>query len=449
MIQLFKRPLYILQLENYNLKRFLRIMIRQPFSRGAARQKIVWTPKLVSIFILGLLIEIMVAWDMARVFNTPWNAVAFVLWILILSGAFTVMVTMAVIIFWPVDFVAKQVIIRRAQSKIKKLKKLKIIGITGSYGKTTMKEALAAILSVKFKVLKTPDSVNTPVGISRLILSELNPSTSSGPAAEVFIVEMGAYRRGDIKALCKIARPDVAVLTGINEAHLERFGSMENTIKTKFEIVQNAAPDALIVLNNDDKLVRENYRFFIGARGIKFYKATEQDLDHPPVSVLGEYIWGVINGCVIIARQLGLADEEIRRGIAEIKPVPHRLQLVRDSGGITVIDDSYNGNPDGAREAIKVLAKYTDKRKIYITPGLVEAGERTAAIHHKIGEQLNAAADLVILIKNSATPYIAEKLQKDKIMWFESAAAAHNALGKILKPGDVILFQNDWPDNYL
>ena len=262
-------------------------------------------------------------------------------------------------------------------------------------------------------------------------------------------MEMGAYRRGEIKALCEIATPDIAVLTGINEAHLERFGSIENTIKAKFEIVENAKSDALIVLNNDNFFVRENYKFHLGTRGVDFYKATERQLDYPAVPLLGEYIWGTINACVIIAKKLGMNDQEILRGIAKIKPVPHRLEKIENPNGITIIDDSYNGNPDGVKEAIKVLGKFEGRRKIYITPGLVEAGERIKTVHNSIGESLNPVADLVILIKNSVTPFIAEKLDPKKVIWFESAQEAHASLPNILKSGDVILFQNDWPDNYI
>jgi len=118
------------------------------------------------------------------------------------------------------------------------------------------------------------------------------------------------------------------------------------------------------------------------------------------------------------------------------------------------IDDSYNANPDGIREAVKVLSRYQNRRKIYLTPGLVEVGTRACEIHLDLGRNLAKVADLVILIKNSATPRIAQGLKEagfseDKIIWFESALQAHGSLEKILKAGDVILFQNDWPDNYL
>lgn len=448
MFRAVKRFLYLLQLENYNLARYWRIVIAKPFSSQDFRQKLVWTPKLASVFIFAMALQI------AASYLTPQPLMrseiylgifplVFVFLFLALCFFHFVFLSLAVLILRPADLLIKYLVTQRAKAILKQFPKLKIIGITGSYGKTTMKEVLATILGEKFRVLKTPENINTPLGISRLIVRELDDEIP------IFVVEMGAYHRGDIKTLCAIAPPDIVILTGINEAHLEQFGNIENTVKAKFEIVQNAKANALVVLNNDDNLVREHYKYFIGVRAVRFYKATERLLEYPAVPMLGEYIWAVINACVIIAKELGMKDEEILAGIAKIKPVPHRLEKIENPNGITVIDDSYNGNPEGVREAVKVLAKFGGRRKIYITPGLVEGGEKVKEIHNRIGEQLGPVADMVILIKNSVTPFIAEKLDKHKVIWFDSALKAHAALPNILQKGDVILFQNDWPDNYL
>src|SRR3989338_2907597 len=448
MFRAVKRFLYLLQLENYNLRRYLRVVTAKPFSREGFRQKLVWTPKLAAVFIFAMALQIAASYLallplMKSEIYLGIFPLVFVFLFLVLCFFHFVFLSLAVLILRPTDLFIKYFLVRRAKTKLEQFPKLKIIGITGSYGKTTMKEVLATILGEKFKVLKTPENINTPVGIARLIISELNPKI------EIFVLEMGAYHRGDIRVLCEIAQPDVAILTGINEAHLERFGSLENTIKAKFEIVENAKPEALIVLNNDDTLVHEHYKYFIGARGIRFYKATERLLEYPAVTILGEYIWAVINACVIIAKELGMKAQEILAGIAKIKPVPHRLEKIENPNGITVIDDSYNGNPDGVREAIKDLSKFEGRRKIYITPGLVEGGRKVKEIHNNIGGQLASVGDLGIFIKKSVTPFISQKLDKHKVIWFDSALEAHAALPNILKKGDVILFQNDWPDNYL
>ena len=173
-----------------------------------------------------------------------------------------------------------------------------------------------------------------------------------------------------------------------------------------------------------------------------------------PAGILGDYFKSTLSGCVKIAEGLGLGTEQIKSGVSKIKPVEHRLQLIPNPNNILVIDDSYSGNPDGVKEAIKVLSEFTDRRKIYLTPGLVEMGEKKEEVHRSIGKQLATVADKVMLIKNSVTPFIASGLEqagykKEQISWFDSALAAHRSLKNFLQPNDVIIFQNDWSDNYL
>lgn len=470
--------MYLLRLENYDLKRTFKAIKRALAAPHITpRKPVLWTPKLAAVFALALILQSATAFTLAATTLLPFiNKLAvFIIAEYFLSFVHFAFLFLATAAISPLDKIIKQWIISSAKKKISRLPNLKIIGITGSYGKTTMKEVLAAILAKKFRVVKTPENINTPLGLSRLIFKTVTPET------EILIAEMGAYERGDIKALCKIAPPDIAILTGINESHFERFGSLENTAAAKFEIADNAKPNAVIVLNADSQLIVKNYqnhtenrkalfyssenrlnsefkaeniKFFEDGSGISFdlYRRSES-IGSVKVPFLGEYIIGVIIASAAAGRELGLNDNEILSGIAALKPVPHRLQLVRSSGGVLIIDDSYNGNPDGAAEAIKILSRFTNRRKIYVTPGLVEMGASAESVHEKIGALLAPVADLVVLIKNSATPAIAEGLANNgfnpaNIVWFETAVEAHAAMPKMLKPGDVVLFQNDWPDNY-
>jgi len=471
--RIIKYQIYLLQLENYNLKRFAKI-----FWRGfkKQRQELIWTAKLKVVVLLALIIQFILAiaggWSVYLLIQSVAGNVVFVLVILyILSLLFGLWLIIATVIVSPLDYILKQRIISKAKQKIKNFPDLKIIGITGSYGKTTMKETVATILSQKYKVLASAENKNTPLGISRLILDKLDESVN------ILIIEMGAYQRGDIKNLCDITKPNVAILTGINESHLERFGSIANTISAKFEIVANSTTDVEIILNVDDSLVMKNYQQHVSNKKVSFYSASNNqpakykisnqnfftdgsgisfDLDgfnNLKVSLLGEYILGTIMAVVIIAEKLGLTKDEIKAGINKIKPIEHRLQLIKGSNDILVIDDSYNGNPAGAQAAIKTLAKFKNKRKIYVTPGLVEAGDKIKELHYNIGKQLSGVADKVILIKNSVTAYIKDGLvennfKEENIIFFDSAQEAHNSMGKITKAGDVVLFQNDWPDCY-
>jgi len=322
---------------------------------------------------------------------------------------------------------------------------VKIIGIAGSYGKTTMKEAISTILSQKYTVLKTPENINTSLGIARMINRKLNEKT------EVLVVEMGEYTKGDIHYICTVVKPQIGIITGINEAHLERMGKIENTIQTIFEIAQNMNKKGLLVLNGDDELIKSNYNSYISQQKVAWY-SKDNSLDLKS-GLLGRYGRGVVHAGSIIGKELGLSDEQIKKGAALVKPLSHRLEPIEGARGVLVIDDSYNGNPEGVREAIHVLSTYEGRRKVYITPGLVETGEKNAEIHREIGQELAPVADLVVLIENSATPFIAEGLiekgfKKDALLWYKSSTAAHADMGNIVRPNDVVVFQNDWPDNY-
>jgi UDP-N-acetylmuramoyl-tripeptide--D-alanyl-D-alanine ligase len=335
-----------------------------------------------------------------------------------------------------------------------------------------MKLALAAVLGGKFRVLAAPENINTPVGVARMILANLREEM------QVLIVEMGAYHAGDIAELCALTPPDIAVLTGINEAHLERFGSLANTISAKFEIVDNATPEAFVVLNGDDANVMQHAATHLNGRPVEYYGENSQsryrvgnvrlNTERPgiefvltgPEGPLGEfalqhlapYATGLAQAAAIVGAHLGLTTEELQRGIANITPAPHRLQVSSREGNIITIDDSYNGNPAGAAQAAATLKQFSGRRRIYVTPGLVEMGERAEAVHEELGRQLADSADVVVLVRNSVTPFIAKGLtrsgfKEENIRWFDSGTKAFAAIPNMLKAGDVVLFQNDWPEN--
>jgi len=467
---LFFYPLYFLQLENYQLKRFYRVYFKKVFVLEKPRQKLVLTLKMKVIILVSLAIILL----SGALFLKKFSVTLGILVSFILALCFPFIVGLSVIILLPFDILIKKLNILEAQQKIKKLKNLKIIGITGSYGKTSFKEILATILGVKYKVVYTPENKNTPLGISRLILKNLKPET------EIFVAEMSAWQKGDIKTLCQIAPPEVAVLTGINESHLERFKTIENTINTKFEIVKYSKENALVVLNADNNYIIKNYKKYVDNKKVIFFgKENEEFLNYKikeitfnentlkqtfvlelegktyqfEIPFLGEYAVAMTIGAILIAKYFNLDDTEIKIGLSLLKPVEHRLQPIFH-GNTLIIDDSYNGNPNGAREAIKVLSRFKNKRKIYVTPGLVETGSRSNEIHKEIGKLLAPVADLVILIKNSVTDFIIEGLKEnnfnsEKIIVYNTPFELEENINKIIRNNDVVLFQNDWPDNYL
>ncbi|MBI4135040.1 MAG: UDP-N-acetylmuramoyl-tripeptide--D-alanyl-D-alanine ligase [Candidatus Sungbacteria bacterium] len=472
------RHLYLLQLESYDITRYAAAIRRGALS-VEPRKALVWTPKTIFLFVIAILLILAIAagigWlVLAYVGSILIGLLTFLLLICLGVRAPFIGISMGAFLILPVDMLLKKIYVSRARRKMQNLPHVRVIGIAGSYGKTTMKEVLSVILGAKFRVLKTPENINTPLGIARLILDTLTPDI------EIFVVEMGAYQRGDIRAICDIVKPEISILTGINESHRERFGSLQATVAAKFEIVEATKPDGVVVFNADDTSVMEHYMLSAGERKIFFYSAKDDGrayfktsglrfdsdtltasfrLEHGGtredfrINLLGEYAVGTVSGAMVVASILEVPFSKARRAAAFLQPVPHRLQPIRTNSDILVIDDSYNGNPRGVHEAILLLSKFRSRRKIFLTPGLVEMGGQSDAVHSAIGRELAGVADVVILIKNSVTQCIAEGLKEagfegKRLVWFDSANDAHKALRSLLRPGDVLLLQNDWTDNY-
>lgn len=473
--------IYLLQLENYNLRRFIVAAVRDFFSPPARlRNPIVWSKKLTGVTILAVLIGAAITLLLGSAVGTLLSPPSVAGWftvvtlLIVLYFCFFVLLAVATLAVLPLDRLLRVVIQKRARQKIDRLDNLTVIAITGSYGKTTMKQTLASLLSAGHEVVATKESHNTPVAIARAVLHDVSQTT------DILIVEMGAYGRGDIAELCSITPPDISVLTGINEAHLERFGSLENTIQAKFEIA-TAAPEATVILNADDEEVLDNYKDFVGGRtphffsaknhktsdytvydqrfhedgtGISFRVKRDGDaLGYAKVSHFGNYIIGNMIAGLCVGEVLGIPAAEVLKNTHRIKPAEHRLQPIqRSSENVLVIDDSYNGNPAGAHAAIDVLEKFISRRTIYVTPGLVEMGDRAEVVHKEIGEHLAAVVDVVVLVETSVTDWIKEGLKKGgfagELHTFASPQEMHDGISEILKPRDVLLFQNDWPENY-
>lgn len=336
------------------------------------------------------------------------------------------------------------------------------IAIAGSYGKTTMKEILRSILSAKLQAAATPGNLNTPTGIKQFIESLTGKE-------EILIFELGEYQRGDIAALAAAIRPSWGVITGINQAHLSRFKTLEQTSKAIFELGDFIPADALYVNGEDEHVqqaAQQAHRHFSRSKldnwiaegpttdltGTRFVAKQGKRSVRATTKLLGLHHVGPLLVAIDLAARLGLSDREIKEGLAIIELVPHRLAPRELSPGATFIDDSYNGNPDGVRVALEFLRAIKNRRRIYLTPGLVELGEASAEVHRTIGRELATTVEVVGLTKTSVTPWIAEGLKEanftGELRWFDSTQAALAALPSITKPGDVVLLQNDWPDQY-
>ncbi|HEX8974248.1 MAG TPA: UDP-N-acetylmuramoyl-tripeptide--D-alanyl-D-alanine ligase [Patescibacteria group bacterium] len=452
---IIRNLIYILQSENYYFSRFLKFAYSHlEWWELEQRQKITWTAKarLLQIITWAILIS-------ASIIGFSFFGWYGFFIVAALLALLPFVIGISLVLIMPVDEILKNKRIGSAKSILSQAG-IEIVGITGSYGKTSTKEILAHILEKKFSVIKTPENVNTDIGIADFIIRKKEQIQKS----QVFIVEMGAYCKGEIAAICNMVKPDYSILTGINEAHLERFGNIDNTIQTKFELPQNTK--ALSVLNLDDVNVRDNSERFdlkntsgisLGSAGnieaLENFKGLKFSYDNCDfqTKLLAEHNITLILLCSVIAKKLGMSMGEISDAVSGIKPVAHRLEpLYNSATNVMVIDDSYNGNFDGIKSGIKVLSR-AGGRKLVLTPGIVELGDAMPAIHREIGRLYAHEADQVLLIKSPMTPYIIEGLQEEKfenLRLYENTEQAHADLGSVIKSGDTIIFQNDLTDNY-
>jgi len=469
--------IYLLQLENFNVTRTISAAKEKGLDLPQSlHDKITWTAKLILVVSLACLLVL--AGSSTPFFVFLVGIARWAVTVSVFAGLavwFVIPLSVATLLVRPADRLIRGYLRQRAHQKIARLDDLTVIGVTGSYGKTTMKQTLKTLLSKQLNVVVTPASFNKPISVGRFILSSVSEST------DVVIVEMGAYQKGDIADLCAMTPPDISVLTGINEAHLERFGSMQNTIESKFEIITEAKDRAPLIGNADDKRVIQHYEEFIGDHSISFFSAENhklcdftvkdkrfhtdgsgisfrlyqdgEEIGYTKVPHLGDYIAGNVIAGVLVGRRLGIDPEEILTQAQKITPAKRRLQPVqRTSSDILVIDDSYNGTSDGVRAAIETMSNFVGRRKVCVTTGLVEVGDQSREIHRDIGQKLADVADVVVLVESSVTDWIKSGLEEGgfagELYTFKSQSAMHNQISNLTVAGDVVLFQNDWPENY-
>ncbi|MBQ6980738.1 MAG: UDP-N-acetylmuramoyl-tripeptide--D-alanyl-D-alanine ligase [Clostridia bacterium] len=374
---------------------------------------------------------------------------------------------LAYLINEPFENAIKKHIVLKATAKLDSADVIKI-GITGSFGKTSVKEILNTVLSQKFRVLSTPNSFNTPMGIA-LTVKGLDSTH------DIFIAEMGARNKGDIKELADMIKPSVAVLTGINNQHLESFGSIETIKNTKFELFEGLTENGVGFFSSESEGAKELFNRFNGEKysaGINkegnFAYATDITTDERGMSfnlhingekpvkcctvLLGRHSVSNICLAAAVAYKIGLTPEEIAMGVNRIPALKHRLELLPNNKNIVIIDDSYNSNEDGIRAAMEVLDTFSG-RKIVLTPGLVELGKMENVVNLEFGKTLARHADLVIVIgKHNAEMLISGLtdggFNKENILFAKSLNKANVLLNGIVKEGDFVLFENDLPDNY-
>lgn len=375
---------------------------------------------------------------------------------------------LAALIALPIEKSINRMYMRDAQRRMNAQPGLIRIGITGSYGKTSVKNILYTLLSQKYNVLSTPASFNTPMGLTRVIRERLEP------AHQVFLAEMGARHRKDIKELTDFIHPTIGVLVSVGPQHLDTFKSLDNIIATKYDLIRAIPRDGYAVFNDDGDICANLYEktlhtpkaiagrtggdvwaedVQVSASGSSFTLCFKDGGRLPcQTRMLGAHnISNILLGCAV-AKHLGLTDTQIQRGISQLNPVEHRLQLLKSAGGVTVIDDAFNSNPTGARAALDVLSRFPGRR-IIVTPGMVELGGKEAAFNRDFGREMASAADVCVLIGKKHTQPIQQGLidagyPADDIHVFSSLNDATAWLQGFMRAGDFILYENDLPDHY-
>lgn len=407
-----------------------------------------------------------------------------------IAGAFAILTTLQiialVIVNWinrPVEGMINQHYINDAKKKLRSVPDLTVIGVTGSYGKTSVKYYLDTLLKEHFEVLITPESYNTPMGVVKTIRSSLKPSH------QIFICEMGARHVGDIKEICDIVHPEHGIITSVGPQHLETFFNMDNIVNTKFELADALPEVGLLFLNGDNEYIRnhsgkyKNKIFYTTGEWAKA-RELESQIEEGEVSqyyqtgdvklsrtgteftvtapdgeketfqmrLLGEH--NVINvaGAVAVANTLGIPLKQLKVPVRRIQPVAHRMQLL-ERGNFTIIDDAFNSNPVGSRAAVETLKQFEGVR-ILITPGMVELGEKEEEYNYKFGTYAADCCDYILLVGEKHTAPIHKGVlesgfSQERCRVFEKLEDALSFAYSIKAEGHkFILLENDLPDNY-
>jgi len=321
-------------------------------------------------------------------------------------------------------FFTKKYIFWSARRRRESFKDLIVIGVTGSYGKSSTKEFLYTILSGKYNVLKTEGNINTEIGIANTILNKLNKEH------QIFVCEMGAYKVGEIKISSHIVKPKIGVLTGINQQHLALFGSQENIIKGKYELIETLPSDGMAFFNANNEYCRKLYD------KTNIRKELYGDKAEAPGE---ENVWGA----VAVAKYLGMTEEEISKGFEKIKDRVGGIKFKEGVNGLTILDATYSANSDGILAHLEHIKKLPGK-KIMVMPCLIELGTASSGVHQKIGEKTKGVCDLLIVTNK----YFYKDIKKGnpEAMYISSASQILKKINEISSSGDVVLLESRVPE---
>lgn len=439
-----------------------------------AKKPLVFTPRMIRLtipfVILGILLPTAATWFSYVNSNVFYFGNIYILsfgWVLA-NAIIPFFIFIAALITKPYENYVHRYFIKMAQKKLDRMPELTVIAITGSYGKTSTKFMIRDLLSERFSVCSTPSSYNTPMGICKVINNDLEAHH------QLLVLEMGARYEGNIDELCDIVEPDISVITNVGLAHLETFGSQDAIARTKSTLVERTKPNGKTVLNVDDERVAAmaNLRNDLdiirtgldqgdirasgieySPKGMQFTVSIDEQSQSFKMKLLGAHNVQNMLLAIGVAKSQGMRLTTMAMAASRMEPVEHRLEL-KQQGELTIINDAFNSNPVGAKNAVEILAQFNSGRRIIITPGMIELGDIQEEKNHAFGQQIGQAhLDLVILVGPEQTEAIRQGLattnfDSAKIKTVSSLHEANRLMQDFSRPGDVVLYENDLPDSF-
>jgi len=457
---------YMLQITEYDLPHFLKWWLRvKNFSAVSSRGSLVKTSKAKLLVVVLHALRLFLIISLIIIFTSLNDNVSLLLAGLAVSLLYVVapvsLLCLIITLARPVTDIKTKKAVEKASKTFANHPGLKI-AVAGSYGKTSVKELLLTVLGTNLTVAASPANRNVVsshvVFASRLIGNE-----------DVVIVEYGEAKPGDIDKLARLSKPDIGIITGLAPAHLDNYGTLANVADDLMSLANFVEPENLYINSAPPairKYIKPNFQTYnnvsgcgwsvshlkIDYSGMKFKIKKDDTILDLSTGLIGEHLIGPLVLCAVIALKLGLSNQAVEAAIALTRPYEHRMQP-KSLGGAWIIDDTYNGTIEGMTAGLKLMGQLPAKRKWYVTPGLVEQGAQTEAIHNQLGELIaQAAPDRVVLMKNTVTPFIQAGLERGGYGGIVSLEGNplnfYLNLDQFIVDGDLIMMQNDWSDNY-
>lgn len=399
-------------------------------------------------------------------------------WLLVLDITATFLIFGIVGVFSFPTELYRDLKIGKAIQKMREHKNMIVIGVTGSYGKSSTKEFIAQILEKKFNVVKTQGTNNTPIGIADTILYFLKRNT------EIFVVEMGAYKKGEITQICAIAKPSIGVLTAVNKQHISLFGTLHNTMEAKYELINALPKNGLALFNGNNenamflydnppeifKNIKRKKMLYIASKGaeplagdivafdihggedeIRFSVKLRGKITHFKAPLIGVHSVENILPAIYIANYLGMLKEDIIRAVSLLSPLPKTMTRHMLLNKVTLIDDTFNSNPQAVLSALSYISIYRQKRILVWQP-MIELGKNASNEHYAVAKKISKSCHMLFLTNKNFFSSIIKGIKDGGgtcIVKVATPSQISSFILKNTKKGDVVVFEGKEAANTL